>query len=886
MLMKEPNSKSEVPVTWDEVFETETELLGHKTKENKLDTDPNLTGLCLSGGGVRSAIFCGGVVEYLARKKLLHKFDYLSTVSGGGYTGAALSYWGYTDDTQMPSTMLGGIAQTAARAFTTGGSHAAEKAGAIPKAQADPFAHHGEFIRHLRANISYLMPGGFRDALVGAYVVLRSILVNMLIWIGLASGLFYALLSIRPSAGAGDETYSGANETDASTKDASLDEEGAVSKSSAETATATNGSVDTNAAMQPSEDSEGATTGGWEKAVEFLDLFDGSYFFLGFSLAGLASLLVLVILFPVYSLGTFVKFESGYLWRKFIERMAGFFLIAAFLCLPIGLLPVVTGHIEEIYKLLFELENGDPRPLNFGALGATIGSAISIFGLYRARLGGIFGTFSSITVVLGAILLIVSVAVLAMHIALSWSAGSVAAVTVASFFLAVICNINDVSLGRFYRDRLMEAFMPNKDEIKASGKDHNPLAKSGGGVALQADRLRLTELKQNFDPSYRKTPAIHLINTNILSWWAPDTRAQRRRGDNFILSPLFCGSDMTHWKRTEYVAKDRLTLATATAVSGAAVNPQGGFAGQGPTTSSPVAIAMTFLSLRLGYWLRWTKRPNISKFGNRIHPGFTQLAKRLISSEVMGTTPKSNLGKPWRETPGYIELSDGGHFDNLGLYEMIRRECRVMLVCDGGHDPEYSYDAFSVLIRRVSEDFGAKIKFDVTFNDKWTRRDGIVSKDGTKTTTGPHDLVAREVKDEYPSGAEYADKGYFLASVTYEGSPQNDGQDGYRACRNSAKRTSAPRKGLIIYLKSTLIREVSLRTKGYRGSNPLFPSDPTSNQFFSPEQFEAYRDVGQKIAAQMDRELVLENLLEELTKQEDNDLSRIAASLHGLQQFA
>ena len=61
----------------------------------------------------------------------------------------------------------------------------------------------------------------------------------------------------------------------------------------------------------------------------------------------------------------------------------------------------------------------------------------------------------------------------------------------------------------------------------------------------------------------------------------------------------------------------------------------------------------------------------------------------------------------------------GGHFDNLGLYEMIRRECRLIVVCDGGHDPENSYAAFSTLIRRVQEDFGAKIDFDVEFNDKW-----------------------------------------------------------------------------------------------------------------------------------------------------------------------
>src|SRR5581483_6076915 len=49
--------------------------------------------LCLSGGGIRSASFALGVVQGLARRGLVGTFDFLSTVSGGGYTGAWLSAW-------------------------------------------------------------------------------------------------------------------------------------------------------------------------------------------------------------------------------------------------------------------------------------------------------------------------------------------------------------------------------------------------------------------------------------------------------------------------------------------------------------------------------------------------------------------------------------------------------------------------------------------------------------------------------------------------------------------------------------------------------------------------------------------------------------------------
>ena len=162
--------------------------------------------------------------------------------------------------------------------------------------------------------------------------------------------------------------------------------------------------------------------------------------------------------------------------------------------------------------------------------------------------------------------------------------------------------------------------MPDKEDIKTAGGNRQPLARPGTGGAWQADRLKLTDLDQPaISPDGSDKTPIHLINANVLSWWAKDSRALRRKGDNFVLSPLYCGSDMTKWKRTENVANNRLTLATAMAVSGAAVNPQGGFAGQGPTTSWPVSLAMAFLSLRLGYWLVWRPIRMIPRFG-KSHP--------------------------------------------------------------------------------------------------------------------------------------------------------------------------------------------------------------------------------------------------------------------------
>src|SRR5882762_10247408 len=52
-----------------------------------------LSALCISGGGIRSATFALGAIQSMADRNLLDKFDYLSTVSGGGYIGSWLTGW-------------------------------------------------------------------------------------------------------------------------------------------------------------------------------------------------------------------------------------------------------------------------------------------------------------------------------------------------------------------------------------------------------------------------------------------------------------------------------------------------------------------------------------------------------------------------------------------------------------------------------------------------------------------------------------------------------------------------------------------------------------------------------------------------------------------------
>src|SRR5262249_24121082 len=59
----------------------------------------------------------------------------------------------------------------------------------------------------------------------------------------------------------------------------------------------------------------------------------------------------------------------------------------------------------------------------------------------------------------------------------------------------------------------------------------------------------------------------------------------------------------------------------------------------------------------------------------------------------------------------YIHLSDGGHFENLGLYEMVRRRCRFILVCDAGRDPGFAFEDLGNAVRKISIDLGIPVRF-------------------------------------------------------------------------------------------------------------------------------------------------------------------------------
>src|SRR5262249_33575235 len=145
------------------------------------------------------------------------------------------------------------------------------------------------------------------------------------------------------------------------------------------------------------------------------------------------------------------------------------------------------------------------------------------------------------------------------------------------------------------------------------------------------------------------------------------------------------------YRRTEKFAypPDGPRLGTATAISGAAANPNSGY-----STSTPVAFLLTLFNVRLGWWVG---NPRIDAAARR--PGPT-IALWSLLTELFALTDGRTA---------FLNLSDGGHLENLGLYELVKRRCRFIIVGDGEQDGDLNFGSLGGAIRKCRADFGVEI---------------------------------------------------------------------------------------------------------------------------------------------------------------------------------
>jgi hypothetical protein len=326
-----------------------------------------------------------------------------------------------------------------------------------------------------------------------------------------------------------------------------------------------------------------------------------------------------------------------------------------------------------------------------------------------------------------------------------------------SWTMARYININTFSLHGMYRDRLIRAY------LGASNPDRKASQFTGFSAT---DNLKMASLDTRLRPFHVVNVTLNLVAGSRLAW-------QQRKAASFTVTPLYCGSgDLGYRPSSEYGGG--VSLGTAVAISGAAASPNMGY------HSSPViGFIMTLFNARLGSWLGNPGSPGARTWK---HPGPLSAVRSMVKEALGQTSDQSE----------YVYLSDGGHFENLGLYEMVRRRCRTIVVLDGGCDPDFHYDDLGNALRKIRIDLRIPIDFD--------------------------EELTRPLKDRRRRCA--------VGTIRYSevDGPGTDGQ--------------------IVYVKPMLLRNEGPDVASYAAAHPAFPHQGTGNQWFDESQTESYRSLG------------------------------------------
>jgi hypothetical protein len=367
-------------------------------------------------------------------------------------------------------------------------------------------------------------------------------------------------------------------------------------------------------------------------------------------------------------------------------------------------------------------------------------------------------------------------------------------------FISGWLSANANSLHRLYRDRLSKAFLFDPDKRIAPSPWYRSGRQAGaesaaalrGSDLLPLDGLRVSELNTELAP-------YHLINAALNIEASKYANRRGRNADFFIFSPLFTGSEAARYVSTELMEHTSigLTAGTAMAVSGAAASSN-----MGSATIKPLVPTLAILNVRLGYWLS-----NPGKVAGALKKALIwRLFDRLyFLKELLGLLSEDS------ET---IYLTDGGHLENLGLYELLRRRCKLIIAVDGEADPDLSFGSLVTLERY------ARIDFSVRIDLPWAAlRD--VSREASEDVLKSGGLPPEKA----PHGPHCA-----LGTIHYP--------------RKAGETDDTNSTGLLLYIKASFTGDENDYVVDYKRRNPSFPHETTLDQLFTEEQFEAYRALG------------------------------------------
>ncbi|MDP2832777.1 MAG: hypothetical protein Q8Q28_05685 [Pseudomonadota bacterium] len=352
-------------------------------------------------------------------------------------------------------------------------------------------------------------------------------------------------------------------------------------------------------------------------------------------------------------------------------------------------------------------------------------------------------------------------------------------------------DINLFSLHNFYRNRLVRCYLgasrgeegpatatastspQTNDPCSTVGKEGPRKANSFTGMD-EDDDIPMSCLR-DLRPVLTVNTCLNLVAGKELAW-------QERKAANFTISPELSGfrlppdSDKCLAQTKEFLSHEQpggIRLGTAITMSGAAVNPNMGY-----HSSPAVSFLLALFNARLG---RWCGNPSNPEAWKRSSPRF---GLRYLLLELFGKTDHCS---------DWVNLSDGGHFENLGLYELVRQRLPFIIASDAAEDAGYAFGDLADALRKIRVDLNTEIDLDVS---------------ALRPEKGRQRAYATVGRIHYPDDTT----------------------------------------GVLLYLRPGLDGSEPPDLTSYSQTSAPFPFQSTVDQFFDEAQFESYRKLGQHIA--------------------------------------
>lgn len=384
--------------------------------------------------------------------------------------------------------------------------------------------------------------------------------------------------------------------------------------------------------------------------------------------------------------------------------------------------------------------------------------------------------------------------------------------------------LNLASLHNFYRARIERAYVSSGNCGRSDARFHDrcpldPVSRESTQhiapltEAIAGDDIAIEE----YAPHAQGGP-IHLVNCCINQSIDDRTGIYNadRKGIALTIGP-FGPESGAQFATTGYeVARgkytDAGTLSRWIAISGAAAST-----GMGSRTSPGFAGLLFMSGLRLGYWTKALIAQD--KVRNKAGP-----ARKRMRDFLLRFSPKpfAIVGESIARFPGLSSpiwyVSDGGHFDNTGIYALLKRQPALIVAVDCGADPKYLFADLESVVRKAKIDYGATIEF----------------LDASRLAPGVDPALIDHLGTPETIGTDAGAKWLVLGRIRYAGG----------------------RIGTLLVVKPRRLDAMPFDVVAYADRNHDFPQQTTGDQFFDEAQWEAYHQLGLLLGSRITPSLV------------------------------